>query len=38
MTEQVILPGNYSEALRRLYSIEHKFNRDPEFAKRYIQP
>ena len=29
------LPDNYLAALRRLYSIEHKFNRDSAFAEKY---
>ena len=30
-----MLPDNYASALRRLYSIEHKFQRNPLYAEKY---
>jgi hypothetical protein len=33
--DKVTLPDNYLAALRRLYSIEHKFNWDSAFAEKY---
>ena len=35
ISEKVTLPDNFLATLRRLYSIEHKFNRDSAFAEKY---
>ena len=35
ISDKVTLPDNYLAALRRLYSIEHKLNRDSAFAEKY---